>query len=223
LGRKINTGEVIATLRRTWTGEQCPHEGRCACRQGSWCPQSRLPYREHDHPMLHLAGCSFSYAHCCCQILAEIESLADEYLQEVGVTAPPVPYDVISSLDRQRPVEIRYLPLKRYYGCTWSIDRQWVVHINEDLPPETRRFTAFHEGFHIICGSSGLAFKDNRNGHHVVSERLADYFAASILMPRKMVYRYWPETQDLNAISRLFSVPETEMKDWLVRLHVLPG
>ena len=117
---------------------------------------------------------------------------------------------------------MRYLPLKRYYGCTWFIDKQWIIHINDDLRPEARHFTAFHEGFHIICGSSGLAFRDNKDGHEVVSERLADYFAASILMPRELVYQYWSETKDLNKMTSIFSVPEPEMKDWLTRLHILP-
>jgi len=213
----------MATLRQTWAGEQCPHENRCACRLGSWCPQSRQSNGDHDHPMLHLAGCSFASDQCCCQILEEIENLAAGYLERACITGPPVPYDIIGLFDTRRPVEIRYLPLKRYYGCTWAIDRQWVVHINEDLRPEARRFTAFHEGFHIICGSSGLAFKDNRHGHEVVSERLADYFAASILMPREMIHRYWQETQDPSKMAVIFSVPETEMKDWLTRLHVLPA
>jgi hypothetical protein len=222
LSHSIKAGTVMATLHQAWTGERCPHEDRCACRQGSWCPQSKLSNNEHDHPMLHLAGCSFAYKRCCCQILEELENLADEYLKEAGVTNPPVPFDVIGLFDTQRRIEIRYLPLKRYYGCTWSIDRQWVVHINEDLRSEVRRFTAFHEGFHVILGSSGLAFKDNRDGHEVVSERLADYFAASILMPREMVYRHWPETRSLSKIAGIFSVPEAEMKDWLVRLRILP-
>lgn len=218
----VKTREVMATLRQAWSGERCPHENQCACRQGSWCPQAKLA-NNTDHPMLHLAGCSFAYKECCCQILKEIEDLADEYLKEACVTEPPVPYDIIRMFDTQQPIEIRYLPMKRYYGCTWSIDQQWVVYINEDLRSDTRRFTAFHEGFHIICGSSGLAFKDNKNGHEVVSERLADYFAASILMSREMVYRYWPETRSLSKIAGIFSVPEVEMKDWLVRLHILPA
>ena len=143
----------MATLYQNWVGERCLYEERCACRQGSWCPQSQQLDNKNNHPMLHLAGCSFASDHCCCQILKEIETLADEYLKQAGVTEPPVPYDIISLFDTQRPIEIRYLPLKRYHGCTWNIDRQWVVYINEDLRSETRHFTAFHEGFHVICGS----------------------------------------------------------------------
>ena len=221
--RSVRVKEVMATLRQTWVGERCPHEDSCACHHGSRCPQSRQSNNEHDHPMLHLAGCSFASYSCCCQILTEIENLADEYLERAGVTGPPVPYDVINLFDTRRPIEIRYLPLKRYYGCTWGIDQQWVVHINKDLRPESRHFTAFHEGFHIICGSSGLSFKDNRNGHETVSERLADYFAASILMPREMTFRYWSETRNLGKMASIFSVPEEEMKDWLVRLCVSPA
>ena len=220
---KVRSTEIMATLRQTWVGERCSYENHCACRQGSWCPQSKLSSGENDHPMLHLAGCSFTSNHCCCQILEEIDNLAVDYLERAGVTSPPVPYEVISLFDTQRPIEIRYLPMKHYQGCTWSIDRQWIVHINEDLRSEARHFTAFHEGFHIICGSSGLSFKDNRHGHQIVSERLADYFSASILMPREMTYRYWSEIKDLKKMAGIFSVPEAEMKDWLIRLRILPA
>jgi hypothetical protein len=173
--------------------------------------------------MLHLAGCSFASNRCCCYILEEIENLASEYLEQAGVTEPPVPYDIISLFDTHQPIEIRYLPLKRYYGCTWSIDQQWVVYINENLNSEAKHYTVFHEGFHIICGSSGLAFKDNKNGHKTVCECLADYFTASILMPRGMMYRYWSEIKNLGNMASVFSVPEAEMKDWLVRLRILPA
>jgi len=221
--RSIRAKEVMATLNQAWTGKRCPHENHCACRQSSWCPQSKLAINNHDHPMLHLAGCSFASNNCCCQILEEIETLAGEYLNKAAVTKPPIPWDIITFFDTQQPVEIRYLPLKRYYGCTWSIDRQWVVYINENLRPDTKLFTAFHEGFHIICGSSGLTFKDNKNGHEVVSERLADYFAASILMPRDLIHKYWSEIKNPVKMANIFSVPEIEMKAWLVRLRILPG
>ncbi|MFH1486217.1 MAG: ImmA/IrrE family metallo-endopeptidase, partial [Chloroflexota bacterium] len=83
-----------------------------------------------------------------------------------------------------------------------------------------RHFTAFHEGFHIICGSSGLAFKGANDRCQPVSERLADYFAASILMPKVFVQQIWPEVKDLSEMARIFSVPEPAVRDWLVRLRI---
>jgi len=211
----------MATLSQTWTGKKCPHENVCECRHGNWCPQANLSTRERYHPMLHLAGCSFAYKGCYCRILEEVENLSLEFLKEAGIDKPPVPLDVIDLFDSQKSIEIRYLPLKRYLGCTWSIDDEWVVYINENLGPELRNFTAFHEGFHIICGSSGLVFKDNKHGHKAVSERLADYFASCILMPGELVSEHWAEIKSLNKMASIFSVPKQELQQRLLRLHKL--
>jgi hypothetical protein len=223
VSKAIKPKKVMTTLGDLWIGKRCPHENECACRKGRWCPEAetKLSNGEPDYPMLHLAGCSFAYDRCCCRVLEEIEILAGEYLRQGGVKQTPVPLDLISLFDSRRSVEIRYLPLKQYLGCTWFFDEEWIVHVNANAPPEVRHFTAFHEGFHIICGSSGLVFRRRGNAHQAVSERLADYFAASILMPRDFVYGLWPEVEDVAKMARIFTVPEPVMKDWLVRLSVV--
>jgi len=53
-----------------------------------------------------------------------------------------------------------------------------------------------------------------------VSERLADYFAASILMPKDVVRGIWPEVRDVGRMAGIFKVPEQAMKDWLTRLRL---
>ena len=95
-----------------------------------------------------------------------------------------------------------------------------MVHLNANDPPDMNRFTAFHEGFHIVCRNSGLAFSQRDDFYQPVSERLADYFAASILMPRALVYEVWPEVQSLSKMATTFDVPELIMRDWLTRLRL---
>ena len=218
----VKPRKVMATLDKLRLGNSCPHEGYCACRQGSQCPEAKATKGncERDYPMMHLAGCSFAYDRCYCRVLEEIDFLAGEYLKHGGVDEPPIPLELINLFDATRPIEMRYLPLKRYLGCTWFIDGEWVVHINENAPSDTRNYTAFHEGFHIICGSSGLAFKGAADGYQAVSERLADYFAASILMPKHLVHQFWPDVRDLGKMAKIFAVPEPVMKDWLYRLRI---
>jgi hypothetical protein len=176
---------------------------------------------ERNYPMTHLAGCSFSYARCCCHVLDEIEELANEYISQAGVSEPPVPTDIISLFDKQRPIEIRHLPLRRFHGCTWLVDEEWVVHLNSNTEPKEANFTVFHEGFHIICRNFGLAFRRVEERNKKVSERLADYFAASILMPRNFVYELWPVINDPTKMANIFSVPQRVMEDWLTRLRIL--
>ncbi len=222
MNNTIKPREVMVTLGELWGGKQCPHEKVCACRKGSWCPEAKAKASdvERNYPMMHLAGCAFAYNRCCCQVLEEIEVLAFEYLKQRGVKEPPVPVDLIEMFDTNRSIDMRYLPLKRYLGCTWFIDNEWVVHLNANVPSDVIHHTAFHEGFHIICGSSGFNFKRDDNDRQAVSERLADYFAASILMPRDFVYTLWPEVRDVDKMSTIFGVPNQVMKQWLVRLRI---
>ena len=223
----VEPRKAMPTLAKLWAGKCCPHETACSCRTGGWCPEARARLLEGEgdgeqkYPMMYLAGCSFAYDHCCCRVLDEVEDLAAEYLRQADVDGPPVPMDVINLFDPHRPIEIRSLPLRRFLGCTWLVEKEWVVHLNSNASPEVNNFTAFHEGFHIICGNSGLAFSRAGTRYKPVSERLADYFAASILMPKDVVRGIWPEVQDAGKMAGIFRVPESAMKDWLTRLRLI--
>jgi len=223
VSKLLEPKKEMPTLAQLWSGKCCPHETECACRTSDSCPEAKnkQPAVEHDYPMTYLTGCSFAYDHCCCRVLDEIEELADKYLKQAGIGDPPVPTDVISLFDPHRPIEIRPLPLRRFLGCTWQVDKEWVIHLNSNSSPEVTHFTAFHEGFHIICGNSGLAFKKAGDRYKKVSERLADYFAASILMPRNYVYGLWPDVKNVTRMASIFDVPQPVMRDWLVRLRIL--
>lgn len=223
MSKLVEPRKSMPTLARLWSGEYCPHEDECDCRTGSRCPEAgrkRHPGGGNNYPMTYLAGCSFSYEQCCCRVLDEIENLANQYLERAGINGPPVPIDIIHLFDTQRPIEIRPLPLRRFLGCTWLVDKEWVIHLNSNASAEVTHFTAFHEGFHIICGNSGLAFKRAGERYKKVSERLADYFAASVLMPRNFIFRLWPEVKDITMMAGIFGVPQSVMKDWLIRLRI---
>ena len=223
MSRALSPRRAMPTLATLWSGKCCPHEGDCACRTGGWCPEARErpPAGEQEYPMMYLAGCSFAYDHCCCRVLDEIEDLASGYLQQAGVSEPPVPMELVNLFDPHRRIEIRPLPLRRFLGCTWLVDEEWVVHLNSNASPETNHFTAFHEGFHIICGNSGLALSRAGRRYKPVSERLADYFAASILMPKDTVRGIWSDIRDVGEMADIFRVPEQAMRDWLTRLRLV--
>lgn len=221
--KTVEPKKALHTLIKLWSGKCCPHEKECACRTSSWCPKAKgkLSDGGFDYPMLHLVGCSLGYNHCCCRVLDEIEALANEYLKQANVSEPPVPLDVVNLFDSHRPIELRPLPLRAYFGCTWFLGKEWVIHLNTNDSPVVNKFTAFHEGFHIISRNCGLAFSRAGDGYKPLSERLADYFAASILMPRAFVCRFWPEVQSLSEMASIFGVPEPVMKNWLTRLRFI--
>jgi len=158
------------------------------------------------------------YDRCCCRVLKEIEALASGYLRQAGVEKPPVPMDVIHLCDPVRPIELRPFPLKAYFGCAWFLGNEWVVHLNSNNALDVNRFTAFHEGFHIVCSNSGLSFSKVNDPCKPLGERLADYFAASILMPRPFVTEVWPRVRSVRKMSKMFEIPEPIMRDWLTRL-----
>ncbi|MFA4835103.1 MAG: ImmA/IrrE family metallo-endopeptidase [Dehalococcoidia bacterium] len=222
--KAIEPKKALSTLINLYSGNRCPHEQSCACRASDWCPKANgsETKAERDYPMLHLAGCSFGYDRCCCRVLDEIEALAHEFLDSAGISDPPVPIEMISLCDSRRPIEMRLLPLKAYFGCAWFLGNEWIVHLNSNNPPEVNRFTAFHEGFHIVCSNSGISFSKVDNRCRPLGERLADYFAASMLMPRQFVQELWPQVQDIEEMATRFGAPRIMMSDWLQRLGFLP-
>lgn len=211
---------VLPTLSELWSGTRCPHEETCACRVGNSCPQAKSDQfeSESEFPMLHLAECSFRNPSCCCRILEEIEYVADQYLGIGHVIAPPVPTDLVKQFDLNRHIEIRKVPLKACYGASWFLGDEWVIHLNENTAPSENRFTTFHEGFHIICQNSGFRWSHSNDLCKPLGEHLADYFAASILMPRNMVTDIWPEIQNIEEMAAMFGVPKGVASKRLNRL-----
>lgn len=218
-----SAADSLSTLVELYAGNRCPHENTCLCRTGSWCPKGGQASEDHaDYPMLHLAGCAMGYEHCCCRVLDEIESLTRQHLDQAGVIGPPVPMDLVYLCDPVHTIEFRMIPLKAYFGCAWFLGNEWVVHLNSNNPVEVNRFTAFHEGFHILCSSSSISFSKVNDHYKPLGERLADYYAASLIMPRPFVEELWPQVEDVSQLARIFGAPEPMMQHWLVRLGLVP-
>ena len=219
--------DPMPTLNRLLSGVECPYEAECICHNGYWCPNAinSTKNRETYFPMLHLMKCAFRNPLCCCRVLDEIESLADEYVDEANLREPPVPIHILSLFDRGRPIEIRSLPLRSCYGAAWYLEDEWVIHINANISPAEGRFTTFHEGFHVICRNSNLRPKVKSIGCQALSERLADFFAACIMIPRHFLYDMPRSALTSRHIAMAFDVPEAVAEGRLERLVKpdLPG
>jgi len=122
------------------------------------------------------------------------------------VVCHPVPADVISIADKNHHIEIRYLPLINLHGALWYWNNEWIVQLNTNESLENRKFTLFHEAFHILAfrHTSSVSTKmDSRKKYF--NELLADQFAMCILMPSKWVIKVW---QDTNSIMKIpFIIP----------------
>ena len=114
------------------------------------------------------------------------------------------------------------VPLSCCNGATWNIDDCWVIHLNENDPLATRRFTLFHEAFHVIAQCNGCYSPKGRvDRGHPFYELLAERFAVSILMPRDWVKKKWLEGNDLDGMAEIFIVPKPAMYVELKLLKLL--
>lgn len=149
--------------------------------------------------------------------VAELQ--ATRLLALAGTTDGPVADGIITDLPR---ITVRRVGSLNSSGAsTWS-KGSWHIRINAGEPLTRQRFTLAHELKHVLDAShedaiyghlpSGLA-----RDRHI--EAVCDHFAASLLMPRVWVKKYWYRgTQDLMALAWIFEVSQQAM---LIRLQAL--
>ena len=153
-----------------------------------------------------------------CRIMAAVEELANSFLS--SAPKPPVPSSLIHLFDENREIDIRLLPLKTLHGAVWLTDDAWVIQLNAREGNRERRFTLFHEAFHIVCRNASPAFRRNGLIREPFREALADHFADCILMPREWVLNEWQHTDDVRKMAMLFEVPLIAMKRRLRQLNI---
>jgi len=206
-------------------GVQCPIYSRCQERlSGSWCPSNNLDCisqllddKRFDASKYDSIGGSGECGECG-EIFQLVERLAKGYLARAEVHCPPVPTELIHLADEQHPIEVRLLSLKIYHGAIWYLKGRcqkgrWIIQLNRSAPPARRRFSLFHEAFHIVahCRATTPLFRKREHGGGSFNELLADYFAGSILMPREWVRERWAEVEDLDSMAKIFDVPKPLM------------
>ncbi len=196
-------------------GATCPLHSQCQARQrGGWCPddnKKRLN-RLLDERQFNLSNYDFIECGTCGRIFEIVEMLAQKCLKRGRVSCPPVPTELVSLADEQRPVEARLLPLNVYHGAIWHEKDGWVIQLRNGDTPVTRRFTLFHEAFHIFahCKTTPV-FRKRGAVLGSFNELLADHFAGCILMPREWVKERWAEVEDLDRMAEIFEVPRSAM------------
>ncbi len=125
-----------------------------------------------------------------------------------------MPSELISVADEQHTIETRLLPLKVYHGAIWHLREGWVIQLKDDVSSASKRFTLFHEAFHILahCRTTPV-FRKRGTMQGSFNELLADYFATCILMPKEWVKKKWAEVKDVDVMAEMFDAPKSAM--WL--------
>jgi Zn-dependent peptidase ImmA (M78 family) len=85
-----------------------------------------------------------------------------------------------------------------------------------------RRFSLFHEAFHVLAHRKATpVFRNREATAGSFNELLADYFASCILMPKKWVREKWAEVKDLDRMAEIFVVPKSTSCIRLKRLGLI--
>src|SRR5712691_6267477 len=122
--------------------------------------------------------------------IAELQ--ANRLLEHFQIGTAAVPEEVISELPRIRVVRENGLPIS---GSAHWDGRFWVIAISADEHPLRQRFSIAHEAKHVIDHTTkDWLYRDRPfQTAHEQAERVADYFAACLLMPKRVVKRAWFE------------------------------
>lgn len=225
MGRPLDFEELLSVILAEGKGCECLHRDTCPYSGDEWCHRvvredSGIRILEHERP--DLARCLYRDRPGCCWVLAAVETLAADYLARQGVHRPLVASELITVFDENRKIEVQLVPLKAYHGATWLLGREWLIQLNARESPRARRYTMFHEAFHIVYRKACPAFKKVELSRKPFSEALADHFATCFLMPREWVEERWPTVQDVRTMAGIFDVPISEMRRRLNQLSLLP-
>jgi hypothetical protein len=141
-----------------------------------------------------------------------VTELAKKYVKRIDPRLLPVPWVSDQEICSGRPVEIREVPLKYAHGAVWSLKDAWVIHLNSRDSSARKRFTLYHEIFHVLahCNATPIFKKPNQPGGSF-NEMLADFFSGMMVLPEDKLREKWGEIGDIKQIATIFDVPETVM------------
>ena len=142
--------------------------------------------------------------------IAELQ--ANKLLQLSGLDGPAVPAHLISGLPRIQVEPVVDLPVS---GATQWVGDRWLISIANGELPARQRFSLAHEFKHVLDHPlRDVIYPDSPAFPRTEQrERIADYFAACLLMPKRWVVRAWGTgTQRLSALSHLFDVSPRAMQ-----------
>jgi hypothetical protein len=205
-------------------GLHCPSHSHCKPRQnGMWClsdnieRMSELQIAEQISPQNY----DFIRSGTICNIFKMVENLSKTYLDLGGIQCPPVPTDLVSLIDGQ-DIEIRTLSFKGCSGAVCFFDNKWIIYLNAKDPLASRRFSLFHEAFHVLAHSNTTPiFKKIGSAEGSFNECLADVFAGSLLAPNEWINKIWEDVHDVKETAKIFAVPESFMWIRLKRLGII--
>lgn len=106
------------------------------------------------------------------------------------------------------------VPVPETFAAHWN-GRYWVITLSADEHPLRQRFSLAHEFKHVIDHTTTVFLYANRPymSAYEQAERVADYFAACLLMPKRVVTRLWCQGhQNTAMLARMLQVSEPALR-----------
>ena len=149
---------------------------------------------------------------------AVVEQQATRLLDLLDQHDPPVDVGLIAELPG---MEVRVVPNKDIGGLSgmtqWlKKEGHWLVAVNRGDSQTRRRFTLAHEFKHILDNPYiDVLYPKSEDGKTTAeerAERICDYFAACVLMPRAWVKRHYARgQQDTEMLAAIYRVSPAAM------------
>jgi predicted transcriptional regulator len=151
------------------------------------------------------------------EALQRAELQAGRLLSLHGVITPAVPLDIVSELPRIRIQQTYDMPVS---GSAHWDGSYWIISVNAAEYDLRQRFSVMHEFKHVLDHPvRHLIQGDRKLSADEMAERVADYFAACVLMPKTWVKSaYFGGMQSVEALAARFHVSPKAMS---IRLRQL--
>jgi Zn-dependent peptidase ImmA (M78 family) len=124
--------------------------------------------------------------------LAELQ--ANRLLEHFEIRTLAVPEELVGELPR---IRIEYEPNLPISGSAHWNGRYWVITLSADEPAVRQRFSLMHEFKHVLDHTTKQYLYGDRPHQTAAeqAERVADYFAACLLMPKRVIKSLWYQGQ----------------------------
>lgn len=146
------------------------------------------------------------------ETLRVAELQANRLLAHFRIETTAVPDEIVTELPRITVEREHGLPVSG--SAHWN-GRYWVITLNADEHPLRQRFSLMHEFKHILDHTSKSYLYSGRptSSASEQEERVADYFAACLLMPKRVVKRVWCQgPQDHTRLATMLQVSPAALR-----------
>jgi Zn-dependent peptidase ImmA (M78 family) len=178
--------------------------------------------KRHDNPLAHLRALVPERPLTYPEALWIAERQATSLLEWWDITEPPVPIEVITEIPHLRTSEQGTIPV--HASSHWT-GAHWQLVVARDDHPYAQRHSLAHELKHILDHPyRAFLYSYLPMGIRPAPvERVADHFATSLLMPKRLVRAaYTGGLQDIQALARHLGVSQPAVRRRLDQLGLTP-